>query len=104
FSLGPISVEAGFPLRFDLETLGAFAALLWRWEALLVDDVALWPFVGAGAELVFSSVDRPSWYGLLGLQMSVPQDGVWVFAQLGVWPGFERGLLESFSIGARLEL
>lgn len=104
FSLGPISVEAGLPLRFDLDTLGTFATLQWTFEALAFNEVVLLPFVGMGAEVMFSSLDRPGWYGLLGLQMSAPKDGVWVFAQLGVWPGFERGLLESFSIGARLEL
>lgn len=104
YTLGPISVEAGVPLRFDLDTLGTFATLQWTFEALVLDEVALLPFVGAGVEVMFSSLARPGWYGLLGFQMSAPQDGVWVFAQLGVWPGFERGLLEGFSIGARLEL
>lgn len=104
FSWGSIGLEAGVPLRFELDALGAFAELQWRWEGWLLDDVALWPFIGAGAELSLAALEKPAWFGSLGVQMNVPQEGVWVFAQLALWPGVERGLPERVTIGLRLEL
>lgn len=98
---GPLQLEAGLPLRFDLAQLGAFVNAKWllgEWTPL--EGLSARPFFGAGAALDFARMDEVQWRALAGLQAQL-EGGLALYVQLGASPGFAKGLIESLNVGVR---
>lgn len=99
--LGPLQLEAGLPLRFDLDSLAAFANVKFQWDAWSVEEVFIHPYIGGGAKLFLSELDAVWLQALIGAQVGVEDKPLSVYGQLGIAPGFPTGLLESLALGVR---
>jgi|GEM_PF-6245463 len=102
FQIGPLLLETGLPLRFDLDSLAAFANLKFQFDTWSENDLTLHPYIGGGAKLSFSNPDVLWPHALVGVDVSMANKPLIVYAQAGIAPGFPTGLTESLALGVRL--
>jgi len=99
WTLGPVTLEGGVPLR--LSPLAVFTTAKLSLGKLELDTISFQPFLGAGATLRLSKRSPFQWLALAGLGLSIPDSRAELFAQLGLAPDRHTGLLESLAMGVR---